>query len=342
MEKASLAQHITVHLRFYTSAEINRICSFITQEVKRRSSRGVVLGLSGGLDSSTCAYLSARCLKPEQIHLFSLPERDSSAAIHSNALSVASALGLPLEEHDISKYISQLGIYENSPADVVENLPLLQRSIHIMRRALRQPTLFPWAQEYAYGQRRGLGAWIIRRYLWSYAGNTAAFIHGKVRLRMLLLSLQAQFRDCLFICTTDGSEYSIGFYDPHGDGVGDIAPLRHLYKTQIRELARALGVPGEVLQQPSSGDLSAGLPNETVLRVTYAQLDRVLVGISFGGSDANIAAAAGVSPATVKSIRAACDLADQRRKMPLELSPPKKTKINHGTISSTNRSSTAW
>jgi len=321
MVSVALSQQFSSMLEFDTTIEIGRICAFISSEVKRRGSRGVVLGLSGGLDSSTCAYLCSRCLEPEQIHLFSLPERDSSAIIHSNALTVASNLMLPLEEEDISVYIQKLGIYEKSPEDIVENIPLLKRSIQIMRRVLHQPTLFPWAQEYAYGQRHGLGAWILRRCLWSYAGNTTAFIHGKVRLRMLLLSLQAQFLDCLFICTTDRSEYSIGFYDPHGDGVGDIAPLRHLYKTQIRELAQALDVPGEVLQTPSSGDLNAGLPNEIVLGLTYSQLDLVLVGISIGHSDTDIADVAGVNPTMVKSIRAACDLANQRRKMPIVLAP---------------------
>jgi NAD+ synthase len=157
----------------------------------------------------------------------------------------------------------------------------------------------------------------MRRKLWPYAGKTEMFIFGKVRARMLVLSLKAMQLDCLLVCTTDRSEWSVGFYDPHGDGVGDIAPLCHLYKTQIRELARVVGVADEILKQPSSGDLAAGLPNETAIGLRYEQLDRVLVGLSLGIGDEEIAAVAGVQRSMVNAIRSTCKLADERRGMPV-------------------------
>ena len=130
---------------------------------------------------------------------------------------------------------------------------------------------------------------------------------------MLVLSIKAMQMDCLLVCTTDRSEGSIGFYDPHGDGVGDIAPLCHLYKTQIRQLARALGVADEILSQSSSGDLAAGLPNETAIGLRYEELDRILAGFSLGLMDEEIAAEVGLRGSMVKTIRSACLLADERR-----------------------------
>ena len=312
-----LTQVLEMNLQFDRAAEIERICSFIRSEVKRRGVRGVVIGLSGGLDSTTCAYLCARCLPAVQIHLLSLPERDSSSAIHAHAQSAARALSIPLEERDLSELFNHLGLYGQVPRELAEDRPLLERSISILGKLSRKPALYPWAQEYAFGRRRGFLAGLMRRKLWPYAGKTEMFIFGKVRARMLVLSLKAMQLDCVLVCTTDRSEWSIGFYDPHGDGVGDIAPLCHLYKTQIRELARALGVADEIIKQPSSGDLAGGLPNETAIGLRYEQLDRVLVGLSLGIGDQEIAAVAGVQRSMVKAIRSACKLADQRRGTPV-------------------------
>jgi len=310
---------LDVRLNFDPIAESDRICEFIQGEVKRRGAHGIVLGLSGGLDSSTCTYLCVRCLKPEQIHLYSLPERDSSPAIHSRAKAVARESSHPLEEQNISVFLQQIGIYDSLSKEDAANIPLLERSIHFLRRALQQPALYPWMQQYAFGERNGWRFRMRGRFFWPQVGNTLSFIHGKVRLRMLILSLKALSLDCLLICTTDRSEYSIGFYDPHGDGVGDIAPLRHLYKTQIRVLARALGVIDEVIQEPSSGDLSGGLPNETALGLSYEQLDRILAGLSSGMAVEEIAAGVGVRQSLVHSIQSACQLAEQRRNFPTGL-----------------------
>ncbi len=300
--------------------EIELICDLIRSEVRRRGVRGVVLGLSGGLDSSTCVYLCARCLPPNQIHLFSLPERDSSVFPYSYAKFVAQTLGLPLEERNLSDLFRMSGLYDQVSSEVANNRPLLERSIHILRFLSGSPVFYPWALEFAFSKRHGILGWILSRFLWKQAAATNQFIFGKVRARMLTLSTLAMQMDCLLVCTLDRSEWTVGFYDPHGDGVGDIAPLRHLYKTQIRMLANGLGVPSQILQQPSSSDLAAGLPNETAIGLPYEQLDRILVGFTLGLDDASIAAEVGIRQAVVRSIRTACRVADERRNMPVGIS----------------------
>lgn len=306
-------------LAFDPRAEIERISAFIRAEVTRRGARGVMIGLSGGLDSTVCAYLCARALPAEQVNVLLLPERDSDAGLHARAHEVVRALGLRTNEKDITALLDRLGLYVDTPREVAANRDLLERAIGFLRRLSGAPALFPWAQEYAYGERRGPVAGILRNRLWSYAGQAQAFILGKVRARMLALSLRAIRLDCLLVCTTDRSEWSIGFYDPHGDGVGDLALLRHLYKTQIRRLAEALEVPAEIIRQPSSGDLAAGLPNETAIGMSYEMLDRLLAGLSLGMSDEAIAIQAGSSQALVAAARSACALAGARRAMPAGL-----------------------
>ncbi len=319
MNAEELKQKLEESLSFDPGEEIERICIFIKNEVKRRGVRGVLLGLSGGLDSTACAYLCVRCMPLEQIHLLSLPERDSSSDTHDNARLVAQTLNLALEERNLSALIEELGLYEQVSREMADNRALLEGSIKILGKFSTTPALYPWAQGYAFDRREGLLAGMMRHRWWKYAGRTETFVFGKVRARMLVLSLEAMKRDCLQICTTDRSEMAVGFYDPHGDGVGDIAPLCHLYKSQIRRLARQLGVPDAVLNQPSSGDLAAGLPNEIVIGLRYEELDRLLAGFSMGMTDEEISAAAGVKRSMVKAIRAACRVARERRGMPVKV-----------------------
>ncbi len=311
-------------LAFDAELEIRRITDFIRTEVARRGARGVLIGLSGGLDSSVCAYLCVRALPVEQVNVLMLPERDSDARLHSQSHNVVRRLGLRTNEMELTGLLDRLGLYAGLSRETAGNRELQERSIAWLRRLSGAPALFPWVQEYAFGGRRGLVAGVLRSRMWKYAGQTQAFILGKVRTRMVALSLRAMRQDNLLICTTDRSEWTIGFYDPHGDGVGDLALLRHLYKTQIREVARALGVPDEIIAQPSSGDLAAALPNETAIGMSYEVLDRLLAGLSLGMNDDAIARQAEVGPALVAAVRSACALAEARRGFPVALEPAGK------------------
>jgi len=105
-----------------------------------------------------------------------------------------------------------------------------------------------------------------------------AFSLTKVRTRILRLYYYAWLHNYAVIGTLDKSEYSIGRYDPHGDGACDVAILRHLYKTQIKQLATGIGVPQEITEKRSSGDLYGNEAWEDAMGLTYKQLDQVLSG----------------------------------------------------------------
>ncbi len=309
-------------LEFDPQAEIERITAFIRSEVSRRGAHGVMIGISGGLDSTVCAYLCIRALGVNRVHALMLPERDSDERLHRMGHFVTQVLGLRAREMDLTDLIDHLGLYEGLTREPMGNRKMTDRIMAALRRLSGAPVLFSWMQAYAFGERRGLSTALLRSRLWGYAGQVQAFILGKVRARMLVLSIQAAHLDCLVVCTTDRSEYSIGLYDPHGDGAGDLALLRHLYKTQIRELGRALGVPEEILTQPSSADLLAGLPNENAIGLRYEWLDRILAGISMRLDDEAIAGRLDLRAKQVAEVRAACALADARRGFPVALQPP--------------------
>jgi NAD+ synthase len=322
MENSAKPVSLEDALRFDPQVEIERICDFIKAEVKRRDVHGVMLGLSGGLDSTTCAYLLVRSLPKESIHIMLLPERDSSPAIGANAQAIVKTLNLSAMEKNLGELFELLGLYRIAPRQVVNNRTGIENFIHLLGRLSGSGFLLNWAQRYAFVERKGPAARVLRSRFWDYAGRTQAFIFAKLRARMMVLSSQAALFDSLVVCTTDRSEWLVGFYDPLGDGAGDIAPLRHLYKTQIKLLAQALGVPNEIVNQPSSGDLAAGLPNEAVMGLTYSQVDHVLAGLHLGMDEVEIARQAGVRRAVVKGIRASCEAADIRRRLPLGLETP--------------------
>jgi len=98
----------------------------------------------------------------------------------------------------------------------------------------------------------------------------------KPRLRMLTLYYLANRLGYLVVGTGNRSERCVGYFTKYGDGGVDILPLGNLVKSQVRELAKHLGVPDEVIEKPPSGGLWEGQTDEGEMGITYEQLDRYL------------------------------------------------------------------
>ena len=296
-----------------------QIVDFIRGQVKRLGKRGVILGLSGGMDSSTCAYLCTIALGRERIQALRLPERDTDPINMSHASLVAENLGLEVKDIDLSPVLSQIGLYDEVPAGTAADRSKIEAGVRWMSRLSRRPSTFAFGLDYAYGERRTFWENLVRRFFWRSAGQIQAFVFTKVRLRMLMLYYHASLSDCLVIGTTDKSEWSIGFYDRYGDGASDITLLQHLYKTQIKELARYLGVPEEIIQKPSSGDLAAGIPNEVFIGLDYEQLDMILYGLEHEMPVESIMAMTGLNKKAVQTVKQASQRARFRESLPLHL-----------------------
>lgn len=96
------------------------------------------------------------------------------------------------------------------------------------------------------------------------------------RIRMIMLYDFAKKNDALVLGTEDKSEFLLGYYTRFGDQASDIEPIRHLYKTQVYQLAKYLNVPEEIINQRSSPDLWLGHTAEKELGFSYAEADIVL------------------------------------------------------------------
>ncbi|MBP8984080.1 MAG: NAD(+) synthase, partial [Coprothermobacter sp.] len=73
-----------------------------------------------------------------------------------------------------------------------------------------------------------------------------------------------------------------GFYVKYGDDVCDVAPIAHLYKTEVRQLSEYLSVPEDIRNRPPSPDLIPGITDEYSLGVNYETLDQILAGLEEG------------------------------------------------------------
>lgn len=197
------------------------LTSFIRDAVETSGTSGVVVGLSGGVDSSLSAALAAQALGPERVHGFLLPYRTSNPASEQDARTVAEHLGVPHRVIDISPMID--AYFEMEPdADPVRR------------------------------------------------GNKMA------RERMTILFDQAKKRNALVLGTSNKTEILLGYSTVFGDNASSLNPLGDLYKAQVWQLSRHLGLPSAVIDKAPSADLFPGQTDEGDLGFDYATADEVL------------------------------------------------------------------
>ncbi len=136
----------------------------------------------------------------------------------------------------------------------------------------------------------------------------------KPRLRMIALYFLAQSRHFLVLGSGNKSELLAGYFTKFGDGGVDLLPLGGLYKTQVWELARELGVPEEVIQRPPTAGLWPGQTDEGEMGITYRELDRILGALEAGD-------VSGLDPAQVEKVREMVLRSQHKRQLPPVFEP---------------------
>ncbi|MFB0508968.1 MAG: NAD(+) synthase [bacterium] len=267
---------------------IEDLTQFIRTKVDNFHRDGVVIGISGGIDSAVCAYLSVGVLGKEKVFGLILPERDTDPKSVKDAVLICKELGIEHKKMNMTGVLAEIGIYRLVP--------------------------FGWLIPYRFKEKYGRGRFrklqdlvkdrIYGQNLLGFRENemrkATAYYRTKNRLRLLYLYYYAELKNLLVVGTANRTEYLIGFFVKYGDGAADIMPLLNLYKTQVWELAKFLGIPKRIIDKPPTPDLIPGLNDEEIIGLKYTELDLILSGYDSCLSAEGITKTTGLSFEKVK------------------------------------------
>ncbi|ADG13732.1 NAD+ synthetase [Methanocaldococcus infernus ME] len=243
-----------------------KILEFIRNVVKEANANGVVVGLSGGIDSSTTAFLCVKALGKDKVLGLILPEKTTRKEDIEDAKKVAEMLGIKYYIIDITDVLKAFGLY--TPTKEFEKIP---------------------------------------------DGNL------KARVRMCVLYYYANKYNYLVAGTANKSEIYVGYGTKYGDLACDFMPIAHLFKTEVRELAKKLGVPKEIIEKPPSAGLWEGQTDEGELGVSYEILDKILKLYEEGKKEEEIAKELSVDLQIVKRIFDLIKKNEHKRKLPAKI-----------------------
>ena len=215
--------------------------------------RGVVLGLSGGVDSSVVAALSVKALGPSRVLGLLMPEEDSDPDSLRLGRMLGELLGIDTILEDIRPILKAAGCYQRRDDSIRKVFPDYGDN---HRCKLVVPGLLDGSSytvsslvvESPSGEQRR-----SRPSLEAYLGIVAAS-NMKQRVRKMVEYYHADRLNYAVAGTPNRLEYDQGFFVKNGDGAADLKPIAHLYKTQVFQLAEHLGVPAEVRQRPPTTD----------------------------------------------------------------------------------------
>ena len=210
---------------------VEKLTNFIRDVVERANAKGVVVGLSGGIDSSVVATLCVKALGKERVLGVIMPERDTDPRDVEHAKMVAEKLGIKYIISDITDILKAFGAGGYVPTREFDRI---------------------------------------------VDGNL------KARIRMCILYYFANKRKLLVAGTSNKSELYMGYGTKYGDLGSDFLVIGNLFKSEVRELARYLGIPQEIIDKPPSAGLWKGQRDEDELGITYELLDKILERIERG------------------------------------------------------------
>jgi len=198
----------------------NKIEEFIETQIQKNNAKGIILGLSGGIDSAVIAYICSRKFKEKTLALI-MPD----TSITPNT-----------ETEDAMKIISLTGISHK----LIDIKP------------------------------------IVNEYSMYLVPNEKSKGNLRARIRTNMLYYYANIENYLVLGSSDKSEYLIGYFTKFGDGASDITPIVSLYKLQVREIAKYLGVPENIISKRSSPHLWKDHEAEKELGTQYEEVDSIL------------------------------------------------------------------
>src|SRR2546425_7974419 len=237
--------------------------AFIVHSVRESGRKGVVVGLSGGIDSALVAKLCADAIGPGRVLSVAMPDGKGGKDLR-DARKWAKALGIEFRVVGIGPVVTAL-----------------------------------------------------EKRLNAFAADAIARGNLRARARMAVLYFIANTEDRIVMGTGNKSEALTGYFSKWGDGGVDFLPIGDLYKTQVKEMALYVGVPPEIVEKVPTAGLWPGQTDEGELGISYAELDRILLGIELQLEPEAISEKAAVPLDHVKYVLGLVAKSVHKRKMPL-------------------------
>jgi NAD+ synthase len=266
----------------------NNLRDAVHQTLRRQ---GAVVGISGGIDSSLALALCAQAFGAEKVIGIILPEKESSPESAEMAHELAEHFNIQTVTEEITGALDGLGCYQRRNEAIQRVFPqfepgwdvkivlpgdlLDKATLNIFQLVVTDPNGNELRQRLP-----------LREYYQIVAAS-----NFKQRTRTNLEYYHAELRNYAVIGTPNKNEHDLGFFVKGGDGLYDYAPIRHLFKTQVYQLARYLGVPESILSRPPTTDTypGGGTQEEFFYRIPYDLLDAIWYGYEQGVSRPEIA-----------------------------------------------------
>jgi NAD+ synthase len=272
----------------------------LKKDLKRR---GIVIGLSGGIDSSVTGALAVKAIGKERVFGLEMPEAHSSAETPELSSALIRHLGIESVRIDISSILQAVGFYANYDNAIRMVIPEYGKGwkSKIVISSIFDNKGFSLnsivAQDPAGTIRKE------RLPLKPYLEIVAA-TNCKQRTRKMLEYYYADRHNYAVAGTPNRLEYDQGFFVKLGDGAADIKPIAHLYKSQVYQLAEYLGVPAEICKRLPTTD-TYSLPqgqDEFYFSLPFQQMDLCLYAKNNGISTDVVSSQLGISSEQVQRV----------------------------------------
>lgn len=256
-------------LDFDPDFELSRIKNFINSFLNKQNKNKVVLGLSGGIDSAIVLKLLTLSIPRENIFAFILPERDTDKKNVIDAINLAKDLGVNYRVINITKILSNFGIYISVPYFILPTKKIRENYTRKLYERYRE----------IYGKSPFYLQYNVPKDLldnkWFFKG--ISYLRIKHRIRMVTLYYNAELMNGVVAGTTNKTEYYLGFFVKYGDYASDFETIIHLFKSQIFKFAEYLNLPDVFIKKKPTPDLLPGIEDEFSLGLSYYDVDRILI-----------------------------------------------------------------
>ena len=285
-------------LRLDCAGETQRITDSVRAALRTDLKRqGLIVAMSGGIDSSCVAALAVRAVGPQRVLGLLMPERHSSDDTLRLSRLVADHLGIETVHEDISPILDAVGCYRRQ-ADAIREVigdfePHWKFKI-VLPSVTEDDSLRIFSVVAQAPDGRQIKARLTAK---AYLALVAA-TNFKQRIRKMFEYHHADRLNYAVAGTPNRLEYDQGFFVKLGDGAADVKPIAHLYKSQVYELARWLGVPDEVCRRPPTTD-TYSMPQsqeEFYFSLPYDKMDLCLYARNHDLPPEEVAPAVGLTP----------------------------------------------